>query len=346
MTMPASSHRRRGLRRIGAVLAAAALGATLAPVVTAEAATFKPADDGAKITAYKWLNAQEFDFTVKSPALGSSQNVRVLVPKTWRWTSHATWPVLYVFHGGHDTYTSWTRNTNIATTAKAWNAMVVMPEGANGSYTDWFNYGKGGSPKWETFHTQEVRQLIERNYHGGGIRAAMGNSSGGEGSITYAERHPGLFKYAASFSGPLSLRSPGVPAMLMYTDANLGVDPYRIWGNPWAPSGSADAANWTAHDPWALAGRLKGTGTGIFFSSGTSGKPGPGDPNVAPWDIGLLSEVAVGTTNVAFRDQMQKLGIPFTSDIYGNGRHAWPAWRREYLKLWPTLMKSIGAKKF
>ncbi len=194
--MPASSHRRRGLRRTGAVLAAAALGATLAPVVTAEAATFKPADDGARITAYKWLNKQEFDFTVKSPALGSSQKVRVLIPKTWRWTSHATWPVLYVFHGGHADYTSWTGQTNIATTAKAWNAMVVMPEGANGSYTDWFNYGNGGSPKWETFHTQEVRQLIERNYHGGGIRAAMGNSSGGEGSITYAERHPGLFRYA------------------------------------------------------------------------------------------------------------------------------------------------------
>ena len=48
-----------------------------------------------------------------------------------------------------------------------------MPEGANGSYTDWYNYGKGGVPKWETFHTKEVIQLMERNYHAGTARAVM-----------------------------------------------------------------------------------------------------------------------------------------------------------------------------
>ncbi|MCW2886439.1 MAG: hypothetical protein QOE54_1783 [Streptosporangiaceae bacterium] len=338
--MPSSSPR-RGLRRTGAIVSAAALTAGLAPIGTAQAAvTFKAADDGAKITGYKWYGKSEFDFTVKSPALGgASQKVRVLVPKTWSFTAKRTWPTLYAYHGGRDGYVSWTRSTDIEAYAAKYDVMVAMPEGSNGSYTDWWNGGKGGSPKWETFHTMEVRQLLERNYHSGGLRAAMGNSSGGGGAITYAARHPGMFKYAASFSGVLSMRSPGIPALLMYTNISAS-NPFDIWGYP-----ELDDANWAAHDPYALAAKLKGTK--LFFSSGTTGQPGPGDdPNLAPWDIGLLSERAVGQTAIEFRDRLNALKIPYTSHIYGNGRHAWPAWIREFHSQWTSIMAALGAKKF
>jgi S-formylglutathione hydrolase FrmB len=326
-------------RPLSVMVGLVALGAALSITETAHAqAPRRAADDKAKITSQKALAARQFDLTIQSPALGTSARVRVLVPKGWTAGAKTTWPVLYAFHGGHDDYTSWTRNSDIEALAAQYNVIVVMPEGADGSYTDWYNYGKGGAPRWETFHTVEVRQLMERNYHAGGVRAAIGNSSGGQGAITYAARHPGLFKYAASLSGTLSMRSAGIPPVLILTNAGNAQDPFAIWGIP-----GIDEANWIAHDPVALAPGLRGTG--LFFSSGTTGRPGPGDPDVAPWDVGLLSEVATGRTNIEFRNRLDQLKIPYTADLYGDGRHNWPAWLRETHKIWPAIMKSIGARK-
>jgi S-formylglutathione hydrolase FrmB len=331
-------HWRRSLAS-GAVTAVlvSGLGAVGTGPAQAQAGPVK-ADDGARITAEKKIASRAVDITIDSPALGKAVKARILLPANWSRTASATWPVLYAFHGGQDNYTSWTKNSDIEAWAAKYNVIVVMPEGENGSYTDWYNYGKGGSPRWETFHTAEVRQLMERNYHAGALRAAIGNSSGGAGAMSYAARHPGLFKYAASLSGILSMRSIGMPAMLMFTNAGNGQDPFAIWGVPWS-----DDANWAAHDPYSLASKLRGTG--LFFSAGTTGRPGPGDPNVAPWDIGLLSEIAVGANNKDFKKRLDALNIPYTAHIYGDGRHNWPAWIREAASVWPTLMKSIGARK-
>ncbi|XRQ15058.1 alpha/beta hydrolase [Actinomadura welshii] len=339
--LPSPLHRRLAAGAAAAVLAAGMSGAGASAAYAAPAAPAAApvaADTGARITAEKKVGANAVDVTIDSPSLGTSVKTRILLPKNWKRGSQATWPVLYAFHGGQDDYTSWTRSTDIEAWAAKYNVIVVMPEGANGSYTNWYNYGKGGSPKWETFHTAEVRQLMERNYGAGALRAAIGNSSGGAGAMTYAARHPGMFEYAASLSGVLSMRSIGMPALLMFTNASNGVDPFAIWGIPWA-----DDANWAAHDPYSLAPKLRGTG--IFFSSGTTGRPGPGDPDVAPWDIGLLSEIAVGANNQEFKKRLDQLKIPYTAHLYGDGRHNWPAWIREAQSVWPALMKSIGARK-
>jgi len=326
-------------------LTAAALAAALvtgigaaSPGAALAAPARVPADTGARITAEQKVSGTAVDITIDSPSLGTSVKTRILLPKTWKRGSQARWPVLYALHGGQDDYTSWPRNTDIEKWAAQYDVIVVMPEGGNGGYTDWYNYGKGGTPQWERFHTAEVRQLVERNYGAGASRAVIGNSSGGSGALTYAARHPGMFKYAASLSGVLSMRSVGIPALLMFTNAANGQDPFAIWGIPWA-----DDANWAAHDPYALAPRLRGTG--IFFSAGTTGRPGPGDPDVAPWDIGLLSEIVIGANNKEFKKRLEQLNIPHTAHIYGDGRHNWPAWVRETRALWPTLMQAIGARK-
>ncbi|NKZ06931.1 hypothetical protein HGB48_24795 [Actinomadura latina] len=69
--------------------------------------------------------------------------------------------------------------------------------------TDWWNRGGGGAPKWETFHLAELRQILERGYRAGPDRAVAGSSTGGLGALAYAARHRGLFRAAASFSGPV-----------------------------------------------------------------------------------------------------------------------------------------------
>jgi S-formylglutathione hydrolase FrmB len=341
--------RRRALRRTArrgvAVAGAAAVGVgtvVAGAVPAAATAGFKKADNGASITAYRWNKGKTaFDFTVKSPALGSSQNVRVLVPKGWKYNSRQSWPVVYAFHGGNDNYTSWTRkkNTDIETLARKWGVMVVMPEGSNGSFTNWWNGGRGGTPRWEDFHLREVRQLVERNYQAGGSRAAMGISSGAQGACTYAGRAPGMFRFAACFSGVLSMSSPGMPALLMYTNSGNGNDPYAIWGIPWI-----DKANWDAHDPIHLLPKMKSTR--LYVSSGTTGQRGPLDsPDIAPWDIGYLSERAIGPTVEQFAARAKRLGVPITAHIYGDGRHSWPYWKREMHTAWPMMMKTLGAKR-
>ncbi|WP_030163537.1 alpha/beta hydrolase [Spirillospora albida] len=346
--MPRVPRGRRGARRITAILTATTLAAgTLAVPPAQAAAGLRKADTGAAITGYQRLDANTFDIAVRSPSLGQTAKVRVITPKGWSPTSQQRWPVLYTFHGGADNYVSWTRSTDIEQVAARYNAMVVMPEGgANGSYTDWYNDGRGGTPKWETFHLREVVQLMERNYRAGNQRAAMGISSGGQGAITYAARFPGFFKYAASFSGIVHLTKPGIPAILMAQGfaSDPSQNPFLIWGNL-----DQHAANWRAHDPYLLASRLRGTG--LYLSSGTTGNPGRLDPPYVGWDfvknrlLGGLSEAVAGSTNASLAARLKQLRIPVTTHIYGDGWHQWGYWTEEMHTTYPLMMKAIGAKR-
>ncbi|WP_019634936.1 alpha/beta hydrolase [Actinomadura atramentaria] len=303
---------------------------------------YAAADDGSSVTGVKWVDKAktELDITVKSTGLGKSVKVRLLVPKGWKPTAQRTWPTVYAYHGGNDGYVSWTRSTDIEQVAAKYDTLVAMPEGgSNGSYTDWYNGGKGGTPRWETFHTVEVRQLLERNFRAGPDRAAFGISSGAQGAMSYAARHPGLYKYTASFSGVLSMLSPGIPALLLYTNTRYGTNATDIWGDP-----VLNRSNWAAHDPTTLVQRLKGTK--VFVSSG-NGKAGPYDnPDSAPWDIRYLSEGQVERASKDFVARAKELGVPVKSDFYGNGSHSWKYWQDEMHKVFPDIMATLGARKF
>jgi S-formylglutathione hydrolase FrmB len=297
-----------------------------------------PADDGAKITAMERLGDRAFDVTVSSPALGDEVKVRVLVPAGWS-DGTRRWPVVYAYHGGRDGYVSWTRSTDIEEVAARYGVMVVMPESGNGAFTDWWNYGKGGIPKWETFHTTEVLQLMERNYRAGRVRAAMGIFSGATGAMTYAARHPGMFRYVAASSGILHLTMPGIPSVTLlihglFTD---GGDPFRVWGVP-----GIDDANWKAHDPYVLAENLRGTE--LFVSSGTTGLPGAADrPEPGEEKSVQFQEVLCGVTSVDFLERLRGLNIPVTSHVYADGWHDWETWQPEMHRFWPPMMARLGA---
>lgn len=296
---------------------------------------YVPAKDGAAITGVKKINSRIFDVTIASPALGAAVNTRVMVPKGWKSKTTKTWPVVYAYHGGNNNYTSWTKDSDIEQVIGPYNAMVVMPEGGwNGSYTNWYNGGKGGIPKWETFHIDEVIPLMERNFHAGSVRAAIGLSSGGQGAITYAERHP-LFRYAASYSGALNITAPGMPVILTSMNRDAGT---AIWGDP-----ITARANWRAHDATVNVAKLKGVG--VYVSSG-NGQPGPfDDPNAPPLGGGRIGEQLAGMMAENFVAAAKKAGIPVTANLYGPGMHNWHYWQRELVKSWPAIAEAIGARK-
>jgi S-formylglutathione hydrolase FrmB len=279
------------------------------------------------------------DLTVESPALGRAAPVRLLLPPGFA-DKNRRWPVLYLLHGCCDTYDSWIRSTDVeALTAEA-PAIVVMPEGGRaGFYSNWWNAGRYGPPEWETFHLDEVRQILERDYRASERRVIAGLSMGGFGAMSYAARRPGMFAAAASYSGPLHTAyvSPsgfggfggydGVAGVLI----REGEDPLALWG-PFAEQ----PAIWAEHNPFDLVDRL--TGVRLYVSSG-DGSPGRFDPPGSDVDHG---EGLLCRESQAFAERAAALGHDVITDFYGSGTHTWPYWQESLHRSFPMLMAALG----
>jgi diacylglycerol O-acyltransferase/trehalose O-mycolyltransferase len=287
--------------------------------------------DGAYVVSEKRISDRIVDLTVQSPALGRTAIVRLITPDGWDQRRHGQrWPVLYLLHGCCDTPDSWTRETDVEEIPALRNMLVVTPEGGPvGWYSDWWNHGAGGPPAWETFHLTEVRRLLERGYGAGKRRVIAGLSMGGAGAMTYAARHRGMFRAAASYSGVVHpLADPyGLIDAFSFFGAE---DPYAIWGDP-----LAQIEIWTDHDPVYLAPSLRGTD--LFLAVG-NGQAGPFDPP----DTFDGNEAFLQGQSIALFARLKQLRIPVTTDFYGPGTHTWPYWERELHRSLPILLGALG----
>ncbi|CAM5623660.1 hypothetical protein SANTM175S_03441 [Streptomyces antimycoticus] len=147
---------------------------------------------------------------------------------------------------------AWTLNTDVEAITAGTPALIVSPEGGPvGFYSNWWNGGHYGPPAWETFHLAELRPLLERALRANGRRAVAGLSMGGFGALSYAARHPGLFRAAASFSGVIhtTLDPAGVQGIL----TGQGVDPTALWGDPAAQPALWDDPHPTPSSPGSPA---------------------------------------------------------------------------------------------
>jgi diacylglycerol O-acyltransferase / trehalose O-mycolyltransferase / mycolyltransferase Ag85 len=300
------------------------LSTLLAPPASAERTR-------AHVVSRHQLDDRLVELTVHSPAVGRDVGVRLLLPPAYDRQPHRKWPTLYLLHGccdGDHGYQSWTNNTDVEELSARTNVLIVMPEaGPAGFYSDWLD-----GPKWETFHLTELRRIVEREYRSGSQRAVAGLSMGGFGALSYAARHRGFFRAAASFSGVAhpSYQGPRSTGVVLDIVGGITPDPLALWGDP-----VADAAVWAAHNPFDLARKLRGVR--LYLSAG-NGEPGPLDPPGAGHD-GL--EQLLGEQTVAVAQRLGDLGIPVTTDFYGPGRHAWPYWERALHRSFPMLVNSI-----
>jgi len=289
--------------------------------------------DRARVVEEQTIGPRTVDLTIQSPAMGDKTKVRLLLPKHWA-ASHRKWPVLYLLHGCCDDYTSWTRETDVAALTEDLDVLVVMPEaGRAGWFSDWWNQGKGGPPRWETFHLVELREILEHGYRAGPRRAIAGLSMGGLGALTYAARHPGMFRAAATFSGVVDTQFDGGPEFVQSTISNAGEDPLALWGAP-----VAQRAIWQAHNPMDLAHRL--LGIPLYVACG-NGEPGPLDPPGRGTDSG---EHLFNQMNTELVQRLRELGADATINLYGPGTHSWPYWQRELHSSFPILMRAIGVE--
>jgi diacylglycerol O-acyltransferase/trehalose O-mycolyltransferase len=303
------------------------------PQITVAAQSAQSAQGGAEVVAVRQVADRLTDLTVRSQALGGrTVNVRLLTPDGWNPADRRQhWPTFWLLHGCCGDYTSWS-GTDIAKIPSLRKVLVVMPEaGWNGWYSDWWNYGAGGDPAWETFHTVELAHLLEHGWGASSNRVVAGLSMGGQGALLYAARHPGMFRAAAAYSGsahPL-LNDESINRIKGFF-AGQGNDPLRVWGDPVAQRGI-----WEAHDPYYLAHRLKSLP--VYLSCG-DGTAGPFDP---PGKTDAL-EADFNRQNHALAAQLEQVGAKhLTTNFYGPGTHGWLYWQRELHASLPMLLQAL-----
>ena len=272
-------------------------------------------------------NERLSDLRFATPSLHGAGRAFVLLPDGYAADPGRRYPVLYLLHGGLGTYVAWPRQGDVEAITAGQDVIVVMPDGGPaGWYTDWWNRGRGGPPKWETFHVDELVAWVDATYrtiparHARGI---AGLSMGGFGAMSYAARNPEVFGWAASFSGAVDItRNPATQATIIAEAGFVNGRPLGPFGDPFL-----QRFVWRAHDPLSLAERLRDTR--VILTTG-NGRPGPLDE---PFDLGDVVEDQMYSSGRRLHQRLQTLGIPHVWDAYGRGTHSWPYWQRA-LRTW------------
>jgi S-formylglutathione hydrolase FrmB len=233
------------------------------------------------------------------------------------YNGHRRFPILWLLHGHGDAYDSWInpKQGDFLQIARGFSGIVVMPEGAQGWYTDWWSGGER-RPGWESYYLLELIPLVERRLRilpGRSNHAIAGLSMGGEGAAFFAEQRPGYFGAVASFSGTLSIQRPEWP-----TGFNTqGQDYNTVYGPP-------DGFYATGHNPVALAANLAHTRVLVRVGNGV---PAPSEINNT---FGILAETDLQFHAMQFAHAVRAAGADTTFTQH-QGIHDWPYWRRDLI---------------
>ncbi len=312
-----------------------------APAQAAPAATQNPT--GAAVTKVDWLSERRVALWVNSPAMGAPIQVQILLARDWNVNPSASFPSVWMLVGlrATDNENAWTYETDAESFYADKNVNVILPVGGQSSfYSDWLQPDNGKNYQWETFLTKELPPILEKDWRTTQTRGVVGLSMGGTSAMFLTARNPGFFKFAASLSGILTTTSLGMPQAIQFamTDAG-GYNSAAMWGPPSNPQ-------WAAHDPYALAEKLKGVS--LYVSSG-SGTTGPYDqpsgiPGVSTNYAGMGLEILARLTSQTFATKLNQLGIPAQVNYRPSGTHSWPYWQFELHQLWPQLANAIGVE--
>ncbi|WP_372025875.1 alpha/beta hydrolase-fold protein [Rhodococcus sp. NyZ502] len=312
-----------------------------APAQAAPAATQNPT--GAAVTKVDWLSERRVALWVNSPAMGTPIEVQILLARDWNVNPSASFPSVWMLDGlrATDNENAWTYETDAESFYADKNVNVILPVGGQSSfYSDWLQPDNGKNYQWETFLTKELPPILEKDWRTTQTRGVVGLSMGGTSAMFLTARNPGFFKFAASLSGILTTTSLGMPQAIQFamTDAG-GYNSAAMWGPPSNPQ-------WAAHDPYALAEKLKGVS--LYVSSG-SGTTGPYDqpsgiPGVSTNYAGMGLEILARLTSQTFATKLNQLGIPAQVNYRPSGTHSWPYWQFELHQLWPQLANAIGVE--
>ncbi|MEA2666140.1 MAG: hypothetical protein QOI11_3084 [Candidatus Eremiobacteraeota bacterium] len=295
--------------KLRAACVVAALLSCLAAAGPAAAQTLRTIDTpSANVAAGERFNG---------PAGVKHMRANVLLPDGY--DGRKRFPVLYLLHGAGDWWGAWAQpKGDVQAITRGLPAIVVMPEAGTGFYSDWWNGGARGKPRWETFYLDELIPQIERTFKvrpGRSWHAIAGLSMGGFGAMYLASQDPGYFGSAASFSGFIAHQQAEIPPALPLI---TGVRYEDIFG-------PVDGYYATGHNPQRLVGNLRSTR--LYVTVG-SGLPAPGVQSTPTAVVaGGLAELELRKQADEFVAAARAVGARITYRPL-EGVHDWPYWRR------------------
>ena len=168
---------------------------------------------------FLYLSLILFTFTAKASTIDSldvpsavmkkTYNAGVVLPASYS-KNQASYPVLYLLHGGGGHFRDWLTSTPdknlVKNLADKYNLIIVMPEGETFSW--YLNSPSDPNSQFETYITKEVIQKIDATYRtvkSNKGRVITGRSMGGHGAMYFATRHPDLFSAAGTMSGVMDM---------------------------------------------------------------------------------------------------------------------------------------------
>jgi S-formylglutathione hydrolase FrmB len=301
-------------------------------VVVCSTATGAPSP-GLEHLGTKRLGPRLEELRFRTPALVGETHVRVLLPAGYDADSQTRYPVLYLLHGGTGSYADWTTTGDAEELSADYPLIIVMPDASEyGGYVDWWNFGAGGPPMWETYHVRQLLPWIDSHYRTipeRDGRAIAGLSMGGGGTMHYAARHPDLFTAAAAFSGAVDSNTVPVQLLIETSGMQDGHPPGAVVGHR-----ATEEVRWRGHNPWDLAENLRGMFLQLDTGNGMPGGPGG--------DTGDPIEAGVHEMMTNLHTRLDELDIPHLWNDYGAGGHAWFYWRRDLTELLPRLMERFA----
>jgi S-formylglutathione hydrolase FrmB len=286
------------------------------------------------------VSDREIDVTFTTDALAAPTTARVVLPVGYDASGATRYPMLLLLHGGAGRYTDWA-NEGLLQLTKDLPLITVLPDaGRSAWYTDWYNNGRGGTPKWETYHIDQLLPWVDANFPTVGARsgrAIAGLSSGGFGALSYASRHPDLFVAAAGFSAAADTNTPPVVAgkVIDALAAQDGGGPGSLFGLR-----EIEEVRWRGHNPWDLATNLEGMDLTVRAGNGMAGGEYGGGGFADPG--GYFLEKATYDQSVSFHNRLDTLGIAHVWDDYGPGTHNYNYWRRDLALTLPTFMQAFA----
>ncbi|MCR8899158.1 esterase family protein [Gordonia sp. GONU] len=325
--------RRRTLTGVAGAVGASLVSLALIPGVPSALAD----DDTARIVSTTAFDGRE-RLEVWSPSMGREITVDVQHP-----AGDTKRPTLYMLDGAeaHDEESGWYAMTDLQKLAAGEKLTVVTPVGDPHSYyTDWRTVDPGVGKKYmyETFLTEELPPLIDEEFDGNGRNAIAGASMGGVAALTLATRRPALYSGVAGYSDCANISSPQNQLLTRWDVSRGGGDATNMWG----PFGDPE---WSAHDPYVNAEKLRGKT--IYMSSG-NGVPGRynnlvADP-IGETVQGIIGEFGSWSCTGQMSKRLSRLGIPYTTNLRPSGTHKWGYWKEELHVSWPILMRSVGLR--
>lgn len=328
-------------RTITLVTVTALLIAGATPGTPAAAAAAFVDVPGARIVSSVPVTERTVALTIETSSFSAATVVEVTLPTGYDTDTSRAWPVTYYLAGTGHSETSLRAQYGGESLTASYPSIVVSPDGDSGYWSDWYNYGAAGGPRYETFVTAQLIPLIDSNFRTNptrSYRAILGESMGGYGAMMMAARHPDLFVAAASLSGVtdstniaggavMSL-SPVLQAQTLLPDTINGP---RV----------TQEVRWHGHNPVDLASNLRGmslqvrTGNGLFSASRGE--------RIAESAGCVLEGPIIRPESLSFHSTLSQLGIAHVWQDYGWGCHSVALFMQEIKDTLPGIQAAFGA---